>query len=56
MSGADNSDKYYDIFILSGDLLIDETDAKKFVIDDKGFIDTTKNVNDFNINAIALSN
>lgn len=33
---------YYDIFILSGNLLIDEEDAQKFVVDNKGFV---KNVN-----------
>lgn len=37
ITGAFDS-KYHDIFILSGDLLIDETDAKEFVINKKGFI------------------
>lgn len=32
---------YYDIFILSGNLLIDEEGAEKFVIDNKGFIADT---------------
>lgn len=41
-----NPNKYYDIFILSGNLLIDEEDAEKFVIDNKGFIAGT-NFNDF---------
>ena len=33
-----NPNKYYDIFILSGNLLIDEEGAGNFVIDNKGFI------------------
>ena len=37
MTGASDS-KYHNIFILSGDLLIDETDAKEFVINKKGFV------------------
>lgn len=41
-----NANKYYDIFILSGNLLIDEENANKFVIDNKGFI-TNEDIADF---------
>jgi len=41
-----NPNKYYDIFILSGNLLIDEENNSKFVIDNKGFI-TGADFNDF---------
>jgi hypothetical protein len=47
-----NPNKYYDMFILSGNLLIDEEDAEKFVIDNKGFI-TNKDITEFKKSVIA---
>lgn len=38
MKNMDLIDKYYDIFILNGNLLIDEEGAEKFVINNKGFV------------------
>lgn len=48
---ADGTD-YYDIFILSGNLLIDEENANKFVIDNKGFI-ANDDINNFRQSVIA---
>ena len=49
-----NGNKYYDILILSGNLLIEETNDK-FVIDSNGFM-TGTNTGDFYLSAIALGN
>lgn len=47
-----DANEYYDIFILSGNLLIDEENANKFVIDNKGFI-TNENITGFKTSVIA---
>jgi len=51
ISGSNNGE-YYDIFILSGNLLINEENANKFVIDNKGFI-TNKDITEFKKSVIA---
>lgn len=50
---SSDDNKYYDIFIDSWNLIIDETDStKKFVIMDNGFVSTTTSPSQFNSNVL----